>query len=215
MIQRGIIRRIGDWIRFGLHRSTVKGDAAGPKVTDFLSYAYFLASSEFQWVRGSGKRDRTPRELAGAVSGCCSGGNFGGTRIPACLKVRHPACRAFGPCGPADSEPVGKRAPRAPPPVSPKTAARPGRGARPPRCGRALVLRPRRGRRSRWKGPGALAKPRCRPAIYLCSLREQERPARYVKLQELRELRQLGQLGQLWITSRRFPGTPLADEWNS
>ena len=64
----------------------------------------------------------------------------------------------------------------------------PPRGARPLRCGRALVLRPRRGRRSRWKGPGALAKPRCRPANYLRSLWERERPSRYVKLRQQRQL---------------------------
>ena len=77
----------------------------------------------------------------------------------------------------------------------------PARGARPPRCARGLVLRPLRGRRSRWKGPGALAKPRCRPANYLRSLRERERASRYVKP------RQLWQLRQLWITSRSFLST--------
>jgi hypothetical protein len=37
--------------------------------------------------------------------------------------------------------------------------------------------------RLRWKGPGALAKPRCRPANYLRSLQERARPSRYAKLQ--------------------------------
>ena len=71
----------------------------------------------------------------------------------------------------------------------------PAPGVRPSWCARAVVLRPRRGVRSRWNRPGALAKPRCRPAHSLRSLRERERPSCYARL------------WQLWVTSRRFLST--------
>ena len=62
-------------------------------------------------------------------------------------------------------------------------------------CGRALVLRSRRARRSRWQKPGMLTKLHCRPANSLCPLGERERPACYAKL------------WQLWAASRRILST--------
>ena len=51
-----------------------------------------MAPRNFRWVRASGKRDRILRALACALNGCCSGGNFGSTRIPAWLKVGQAFC---------------------------------------------------------------------------------------------------------------------------
>jgi hypothetical protein len=172
----------------------------------------------FQWVRAFGKREVTNREPAGALNGSRLGGR----------SVRRLRASSTGPVGllfrrlaPQSSPMFGslpmKNWPCLPGPAGPPIASRsaseprerrhrsrqkrppaPARGARPPRCARGLVLRPRRGRRSRWKGPGALAKPRCRPANSLRSLRERERPSRYVKLRRL---------WRLWITSRSFLST--------